>query len=675
MKILMLTEAMGRGGAETHVLTLASQLVRSGHTVCVASGGGVLADALGASGVSHVDLPLGSHSPFDILKCRCALRRILRHGSFDIVHSHSRLASVIVSGLAKKYGVSLVCTVHARFRITRLRRRIAKWGRYTIAVSEDLKQYLVEEYAKAPENITVIPNGVDQELFFPVDKKSDGKVRIAFLSRLDLDSALGAHLLCEIAPRLCCLRSDIEIIIGGAGSELSSIREHAHGAEREVGYAFIRCVGEVADVPQFMRSCDIFVGASRAAIEAGLCGISVVLCGNEGFFGEIRVENFEDALATNFCARGEKDSSADGLYLSIAALISEPDNERRARAAEVRELFLANCSARVCVEQTTEVYMRSLRKREQRMRGILLCGYYGFGNMGDDILLRSSIERARSKYPGMSVRALTRGGRRDSDRFYIPCARRLSPVAVLWEISRCRRIIFGGGTLLQCDTSLRSMIYYAALLILAKIMGRECILWGNGLGRADGWLSQKILRSALACCNTIEARDVCSYALAKRLACRTRVVLDRDLAERKACVYSSTRRAEYLLRRAFGENFDKFIVVIPRARHSNNDIATLSAELSRKRAEGFSVLMISMCEREDAALCNAMCSALGAATVRGICFDDLVMIARHSACVYSMRYHGLVAARLAGVPFIGIGDDDKIIRYCSENGGGIERAG
>lgn len=670
MKILMLTESMGRGGAETHVLTLASLLARSGHAVYVASGGGALVDALGASGVSHVDLPLGSHSPFDILKCRRVLRRMLGGGGFDIVHSHSRLASVIASGLAKKYGVGLVCTVHARFRVTPLRRRIAKWGRYTIAVSEDLKQYLVEEYAKAPENITVIPNGVDRDVFYPGDRDSNDKMRIAFLSRLDDDSSLGAHLLCEIAPRLCRLRSDIEIIIGGAGSELPLIRERAHSVEREIGHECIRCVGEIADVPQFMRGCDIFVGASRAAIEAGLCGISVVLCGNEGFFGEIRGENFEDALSTNFCARGEKESSADDLYLSIEALASEAENERRARAAEVRELLLTNCSAQACAEQTAEVYMRSLVTGEQRKRGTLLCGYYGFGNMGDDILLRSAIERARREYPGKSVRALTRGGRSDSDRFCIPCARRSSSIAVLRELFICQRLIFGGGTLLQCDTSLRSMIYYAALLIMAKMIGRECILWGNGLGRADGWLSQKILRSALACCNMIEVRDIRSYALAKRLACEERAALDRDLAERKAWVCSSTRRAEYLLRRALGEKRNKFIVVIPRARHCYNDIAALSAELFRKRTEGFSVLMIPMCERDDAALCNAMCAAVGAATVRGICFDDLVMIARRSACVYSMRYHGLVAARLAGVPFIGIGEDDKIIGYCSENGGG-----
>ncbi len=670
MKILMLTESMERGGAETHVLTLASELTLMGHAVCVASGGGVLVPALLERGVSHVNLPLGSHSPKDVLKCRRVLRMMLKRGCFDIVHSHSRLASVIVSGLAKKYGAGFVCTVHARFRVTSLRRRFSKWGRYTVAVSEDLKQYLIEEYGKAPENITVIANGVDQELFFPVERESDGKMRIAFLSRLDSDCSLGARLLCEIAPRLCRLRADIEIIIGGAGRELSSICELARNAECELGYSCIKCVGEVTDVPRFMRSCDIFVGVSRAAIEAGLCGRSVVLCGNEGFFGEICEDNFEDALATNFCARGEKEGVADDLYLSLKLLLAESKKERRARASRLRELFLLNCSAHACAEQAVEVYLRASKKKEQGARGTLLCGYYGFGNMGDDILLRSAIERARCEYPDGGLCALTLGGRRDSDWFGVPCARRSSPIAILREIARCRRLIFGGGTLLQCDTSLRSMIYYAALLVTAKIMRRECILWGNGLGRADGWLARRILRMALACCDMIEVRDACSYALAKHLAPRARVVQNKDLAERKVCVYSSPRRAEYLLRRVLGHRQNRFIVAIPRARRQGKEIADLLVELARKRAEGYSILMIPMCEREDGVICKEMCAALGARMLSGLCFDDLVMIARRSEAVYSMRYHGLVAARLAGVSFVGIGDDDKISRYCSENGGG-----
>ncbi len=36
--------------------------------------------------------------------------------------------------------------------------------------------------------------------------------------------------------------------------------------------------------------------------------------------------------------------------------------------------------------------------------------------------------------------------------------------------------------------------------------------------------------------------------------------------------------------------------------------------------------------------------------------------------VVSERYHGLVAALIARVPFVGIGDDPKIVSFCKEAG-------
>jgi polysaccharide pyruvyl transferase WcaK-like protein len=54
--------------------------------------------------------------------------------------------------------------------------------------------------------------------------------------------------------------------------------------------------------------------------------------------------------------------------------------------------------------------------------------------------------------------------------------------------------------------------------------------------------------------------------------------------------------------------------------------------------------------------------------LRGICFDDLILLAKKSRAVYSMRYHGLVAAKIAGVDFIGVGNDEKLTEYCLEQG-------
>ncbi|MBQ2308642.1 MAG: glycosyltransferase, partial [Clostridia bacterium] len=258
MRILMLCDGMGTGGAETHILTLCESLVRRGNEVTLLSGGGSLVPSLLSCGARHITLPLASHSLLDMHRCRRYISRLIRKERFDMAHSHSRLSSTLVSDLAKRRGLPLVTTVHARFSLTPLRRRFSRWGDLSVAVSQDLKQYLIDNYDVSPENITVIHNGVDGSRFSP--RVREGALTVGFLSRLDGDSSLGARLLCEIAPRLYERSRDIRIFIGGGGEELEKVRKLAREANEIIGEECIACVGEVADTSVFLGACDIFVG-------------------------------------------------------------------------------------------------------------------------------------------------------------------------------------------------------------------------------------------------------------------------------------------------------------------------------------------------------------------------------------------------------------------------------
>lgn len=61
MNILMVTMAFGIGGAETYILELSKELLRRGHSVTVASSGGVYAEPAEGAGAVHVTLPLSEN--------------------------------------------------------------------------------------------------------------------------------------------------------------------------------------------------------------------------------------------------------------------------------------------------------------------------------------------------------------------------------------------------------------------------------------------------------------------------------------------------------------------------------------------------------------------------------------------------------------------------------------
>ena len=146
MKVLMTTMMMDIGGAETHVLEVSRELVRRGYDVTVASAGGVYVDKLRQAGVRHITAPLNTRNPLHMLRAYKILARLLKKEKFDLIHAHARIPAYLCSLLSKRYHVRMVTTAHCTFKVNGILRRLTRWGERSLAVSEDIKQYLIDEY-------------------------------------------------------------------------------------------------------------------------------------------------------------------------------------------------------------------------------------------------------------------------------------------------------------------------------------------------------------------------------------------------------------------------------------------------------------------------------------------------------------------------------------------------
>ena len=149
-RTLMTTGGMGIGGAETHIFELSKELASRGMEVTVASGGGVYADELKEYGVKHVEIPFDSRSPADILSSYRKTDNLLSGDSFDLVHAHARIPAMICSRAARKHRIPFLTTAHLDFKVDPITRRLSRWGDETVAVSDDIKDYLVREYRLSP---------------------------------------------------------------------------------------------------------------------------------------------------------------------------------------------------------------------------------------------------------------------------------------------------------------------------------------------------------------------------------------------------------------------------------------------------------------------------------------------------------------------------------------------
>lgn len=670
MKILLLTGKMENGGAETHVYDLARGLVKRGHSVMLISSGGRYAQALRDIGVKCVEVATHKKTPLALLALWRTLKRAMSGEAPDVVHSHTRITSYVASFVCKNAKIPLITTAHAHFPLRGLLNLFSRWGDATVAVSHDIGQNLLNSGKAAYENITVIPNGVDTENLVP--SEADVKNKICFLSRLDSDCCEAALSLCRIAPSLAQKTGDVSIYIGGDGDQLPRIQDVACKVNGQLGKTVIYTVGRVTDVAEFLFGAAVFVGVSRAALEAMSCGVPVVLAGNEGYLGAVSDAVLRRAEATNLCCRGEgkiEDCVLDG---DIFRLIEMGEEERRELSEKLREYVEEHHSVEKMTAQTERVYEKYVRQSHKDKRGVLLCGYYGFDNMGDDALLRAAVRRAEREYPNASICALTKNGKRDSRKFGIRCVCRHSPTAVAREIRRAQAVVFGGGTLLQNGTSRRSLAYYLKILSFAQSANIPTELWGNGIDSVRGRRFRKMTARALSECRYVGLRDRESMEAAVRLIRHfgyemPLMALEDDLAfGTPSC---EEDRLSYILS-ALGLERDTPIAVIAiRGTEKKGYRGIMGKHISALVTENIIPVFLPMFPSEDLEVCRSVCDDRGGVIVYPIGVSDAVALIRHATVVLAMRYHALVFAASVGTPFVGYGSEPKIERFCRSNGG------
>ena len=167
MKILMATMGLDIGGAETHIVELAKELKAEGHDIVVASNGGVYVPEIVAAGIRHYQVPMHRRDAGCMLRSRKLLKEIIRTERPDVVHAHARIPAFLCGTLQRTMKFPFVTTAHWVFTTKGGLRYLTNWGQRTVAVSDDIKAYLIREYGVPEEHISVTINGIDTEKFSP----------------------------------------------------------------------------------------------------------------------------------------------------------------------------------------------------------------------------------------------------------------------------------------------------------------------------------------------------------------------------------------------------------------------------------------------------------------------------------------------------------------------------
>jgi glycosyltransferase involved in cell wall biosynthesis len=384
LKILIVSRNLDVSGPTTYTLSLAQGLIRANHRVAVVTAGGLKTDDLRAMQVPVWERPsLDSAWRSRLMPIR-AFKEILDFKP-DLIHVQSRDAVPMGRNLARYLDAPVIATIHRDY--SGRPRLVGHETGAVIAVSDALRENLVNHAGVPKELIHVVPNGVDVDRYSaepPMDSPGREPV-VGGMGRLE--KRRGFDILLRAAARVAASGRRARYIILGDGPEREFLA--ALASELKIREAVIM-PGEVADPRPALADMDVFVNPAFSeafglpVLEAMATGRPVIATSVGGAPSMVI-----DGESGFLIAVGDVDALADRLLKLLADRALRLSMGHRGEEIAREKFGIDNI-----VAQTIEIYRHLVREHSE--------------------------SRAIEK-------ALAAGRANISDRFFFPGGRRRNP--------------------------------------------------------------------------------------------------------------------------------------------------------------------------------------------------------------------------------------------------------
>lgn len=667
--ILMATMGMDIGGAETHIVELSKELNRRGYRVIVASNGGVYVPELEQAGIECVSVPMNRRSPWPMLQSLVKMRRLIKKERPDVVHAHARIPGFLCGILHKFMHFPFVTTAHWVFDTGGILGKLTNWGERTIAVSDDIKAYLWDNYGIPGEHVTVTINGIDTEKFSPAVSGAGVRrelnippdaVCVSSVSRLDDSRAFAARCLIDIAPQLAQRFPGLHLLIAGGGDVYDELKAKADAVNAQVGYEMLHLPGARTDINEIVAAGDVFVGVSRAALEAMAGGKAVIIAGNEGYHGIFGPEKLDEAMLGNFCCRGLPACTPEGLLADLTELLQSGPAAWAAQGAYNRQVIFDHYSVARMAEDALTAYRQVWRKKTA-----VISGYYGYHNLGDDAILLSIRRRLAALSDDVELVALSNAPDSTLEEYDVKAVQRFQPMQVRKAVKNADLLISGGGSLLQDRTSTRSLMYYLSVIRMALHYQKPVMLYANGIGPVSKSKNRRRVQAVVSKADCITLRDADSLQELEQMGVGSDAMT--VTADPVFTLNGIAPDAAREILTSGGIPTDRPILAV--SMRQSGKIAQAVPELARfcdEAAKTHTVLFILMQTPADSAVTEEIRSRMTAPSyVLETPGKPETMMGVIGLCnlVFSMRLHTVIFAAKQRVPVMGLVYDPKVASY------------
>ncbi|WP_353093407.1 polysaccharide pyruvyl transferase CsaB [Tissierella praeacuta] len=296
---------------------------------------------------------------------------------------------------------------------------------------------------------------------------------------------------------------------------------------------------------------------------------------------------------------------------------------------------------------------------------ILISGYYGFDNSGDDAILKAMVKDIKEYNKEINITVLSKNPLKTEKMYSVNAINRFKFKEVFISMKNSSLFLSGGGSLLQDVTSTRSLLYYLALMKIAKLYNKPVMIYANGIGPIRKKLNRFLTRKILNKVDLITLRDEDSKDFIYDLGVKNKnIIVTADPVF--TLEPSSEERVKEIFKNEKIPTNRKLIGISVRRWKNAENLTTILSDTIRHIIGEYDVdvVMIPMHYPEDLEISLEIKQMVNKENCHVISekynVEEIMGIIKEMEIIVAMRLHSLIYAATQEVPMVGLSYDPKV---------------
>lgn len=290
---------------------------------------------------------------------------------------------------------------------------------------------------------------------------------------------------------------------------------------------------------------------------------------------------------------------------------------------------------------------------------IVLSGYYGFDNVGDDAILLSIIQGLKKWQHDIEITVLSNNPSATEQTYGVKAVNRWKMKEIHQLLKTADGLISGGGSLMQDQTGMKTIPYYAGVIQIAKWLKKPVFVYAQGMGPINHTLSKFIVRKTFNKVDQITIRDKASQTLLTEIGVRKEVKIVPDPV---MGLNGGDFHCEWLEHESL--TAESYISVSVRDWPSTIAYKEkIAHSLDQLVRQGEQIVFLPMHGEHDLKTSQEVAALMQEKSLiapSNLSIEEKIAVIGQSQLLIGMRLHSLIFSAIYATPFIAISYDPKI---------------